>query len=325
MIPRILAVVLLALLVASPAAGDNATRKQRIDAKIETLNDKIASARARERELSGEIANVTARIRTLEAEVGDVSRDLETLEQDLTLHRERLAHITELWRLQTRKLGFLRRQHAEAIDRLSDRLVAIYESGRVSTVDVLLDAENFNDLVSRLEYARELARQDQRIAESVGRAKERMRFAQARTTVTRKKVAAVARTVAIRTEQTRAARNELLARENALGETRAEKRQRLASVQASKEEYLHEVNALAAVSAQLAARIQSSTASLPPVRRTSSGLIWPVSGPVTSGSAGAGGGCTRGSTSPSRRARRSLPRRRVASSTPVGWAATGTW
>ena len=50
----------------------------------------------------------------------------------------------------------------------------------------------------------------------------------------------------------------------------------------SKTEYLHEVNALLAVSAQLTARIQHSQ-STAPVRRSSSGLIWPVSGPVTSG------------------------------------------
>jgi murein DD-endopeptidase MepM/ murein hydrolase activator NlpD len=282
-IPRILAVLLLALLVVSPAAGDNVTRKQRVDSRISTLTDQIAAARARERELAAEIADVSARIRTLEAEVGDVSRDLATLEQDLALQREKLARITELWRLQTDKLGFLRRQHAVAIDRLSDRLVAIYESGNVSTVEVLLDAESFSDLVSKLEYAQELARQDQRIASSVGRAKDRMRVAQARTTATRKKVAAITRTVAVRTEQARVVRDELLARENTLSGTRAQKRERLASVQASKEAYLHEVNALAAVSAQLAARIQTSTSSLPPVRRSSSGLIWPVSGPVTSG------------------------------------------
>jgi murein DD-endopeptidase MepM/ murein hydrolase activator NlpD len=279
---RVLLLLFLALLTAAPAAGDNVTRKQAVDSKISNLQDKIAAARAKEQRLSSEIADVAARIRTLESQVGDVSTDLALLEQDLALQREKLARITELWRLQTEKLGFLRRQHEQAIDRLSDRLVAIYQSGNLSTVDVILDSSNFSELVTRLDYARELAAQDERIAESVGLAKDRIQVQQASTTVTRKKVFAVAQAVAARAQQTRAVRNQLVARENSLAGTRAERRETLASVQQEKAEYLHEVEALAAVSASLASRIQTSQAGSVVVP-SSSGLIWPVSGPVTSG------------------------------------------
>jgi murein DD-endopeptidase MepM/ murein hydrolase activator NlpD len=279
---RVLLLILLALLTAAPAAGDNITKKRSVDSQISGLQDKIAAARAKEQRLSSEIADVTSRIRTLESEVGSVSSDLERLEQDLALQRERLTKITELWRLQTAKLGFLRRQHEEAVDRLSDRLVAIYQSGNLTTVDVLLDSSNFSELVTRLDYAEELAAQDERIAESVGRAKDLITVQQASTTVTRKKIFTVAQAVAARTEQTRQVRNELVARENALSGTRAERREALASVQQQKEEYLSEVNALAAVSASLASRIQTSQSSSGVVP-SSSGMIWPVSGPVTSG------------------------------------------
>ena len=279
---RVLLALLLALIAASPAAGDNTSRKQAIDSRISSLNDKIEAARAKERRLSSQIADVSARIRTLESSVQDVSTNLSVLEQDLALQQERLDRITELWRLQTDKLNFLRSQHEVAIDRLSQRLVAIYESGNLTTVDVLLESSSFSELISRLDYARELAAQDKRIAASVGEAKDRMRVAQARTTVTRKKVAAVERAVAVRTQQTRAVRDELVRRENALAGTRAERRAQLASVRAAKADYLHEVNGLLAVSSQLASRIQSSQSSSP-VQRSSSGLIWPVSGPVTSG------------------------------------------
>jgi murein DD-endopeptidase MepM/ murein hydrolase activator NlpD len=279
---RVLLLLFLALLTAAPAAGDNVTRKRSVDSQISGLQDKIAAARAKEQRLSSEIADVSARIRTLESQVGNVSTDLALLEQDLALQREKLERITELWRLQTEKLGFLRSQHEQAIDRLSDRIVAIYQSGNLSTVDVLLDSSNFSELMTRLDYAQELAAQDERIAESVGRAKDRIQVQQANTTVTRKKVFAVAQAVAARTEQTRSVRNELVARENALSGTRAERRAALVSVQQQKAEYLHEVEALAAVSASLASRIQTSQSSSSVVP-SSSGLIWPVSGPVTSG------------------------------------------
>jgi murein DD-endopeptidase MepM/ murein hydrolase activator NlpD len=279
---RVLLLLFLTLLTAAPAAGDNVTRKNAVDSRISGLQDKIAAARAKEQRLSREIADVTARIRTLESEVGDVSTDLALLEQDLALQRERLARITELWKLQTAKLGFLRSQHEQAIDRLSDRIVAIYQSGNLSTVDVLLDSSNFSELMTRLDYAQELAAQDERIAESVGRAKDRIQVQQANTTVTRKKVFAVAQAVAARTRQTRQVRDELVARENALAGTRAERRDALVSVQQQKEEYLHEVESLLAVSAALASRIQTSQSSSSVVP-SASGLVWPVSGPVTSG------------------------------------------
>jgi murein DD-endopeptidase MepM/ murein hydrolase activator NlpD len=274
-----------ALVAATPAAADNVIgRKERVDTQIDALNDKISAARARERALAADIASVSAKIRALEREVGDVSRDLATLEQDLALQEEKLRKVTQLWRLQTDKLQFLRRQHAEAVDRLNDRIVAVYESGRISTVDVLLSAASFGDLVSRLDYVKQITAQDRRIAQSVGRAKDRMRVAQARTTVTRRKVAAVRRAVAIRTQQTRAIKGELVAQEATLSETRGQKRATLASVEQQRREYLHEVEALAQVSAQLASRIQASQGSLSatPVRPSGGGLMWPVSGPVTS-------------------------------------------
>jgi murein DD-endopeptidase MepM/ murein hydrolase activator NlpD len=276
--------LLLALVVAAPAAADNVFgRKQRVDNKIAALNDKIAAARARERALAADIAAVSAKIRRLEREVGDVSRDLATLEHDLALQKEKLRKITELWQLQTAKLKFLRGQHAVAVERLNDRIIAVYESGTFSTVDVLLSAASFSELVSRIDYVKQITAQDERIAESVGRAKERMRVAQARTTVTRRQVAAVTRAVEVRTEQTRAIKGQLVAQESALSQTRGRKRETLASVAQQRREYLHEVEALAQVSAELASRIQASQASSSvPVRPTGGGLMWPVSGPVTS-------------------------------------------
>jgi peptidoglycan hydrolase CwlO-like protein len=232
---RLLVTLVIALLVVGPAGAVNpASRKERIDQKIETLNDKIAEARVRERQLHRQIADVNSRIRVLERQVGGVSNDLELLERDLALQQEKLDRITELWRLQTRKLNFLEQQHAEAVDRLSDRLVAIYESGNLTIVDVLLSSASFSEVVSQLDFVRDLAAQDRRIAEAVGRAKNEMAAQQGRTTVTRRKVSVVTRTVAVRTAQTRLVRDRLVARENALAGARNQKQETLAAVEESK-------------------------------------------------------------------------------------------
>jgi murein DD-endopeptidase MepM/ murein hydrolase activator NlpD len=281
---RLLLVLLLSLITVGSAAPANVVgKKERIDSEIQTLQGKIAAAAARERALNSEIARVSREIRSLESEVGDVSTDLALLERDLALQRERLTKITQLWRLQTAKLEFLKSQHASAIDRLSRRLIAIYQSGNLTTVDVLVNSASFSELVSRLEYAKQLAGQDERIAESVGRAKERMKVAQKRTTVTRRQVRTVTRAVAARAEQTRSIRNQLIAEQTSLATAKGAKQATLEDVEAQRQEYLHEVEGLLAVSAQLASRIQTSQSSSAPVVPSGGGLMWPVSGPVTSG------------------------------------------
>jgi murein DD-endopeptidase MepM/ murein hydrolase activator NlpD len=290
MVRRIIPLLLLALLVASPAGGQGVEgRKAAIDDKIASLNDKIAVARERERELAGEIAQVSAQIRNLEHEVGDVSSDLVVLERNLALYQAKLDRLTELFQLQSRKLAFLRDQYATAVHRLHARLVAIYEGGRIGTVEVLLAAESFSDLLSRLEYVREIAAQDRRIAAQVEKAKLQMRAARLKTKKTRAQVARVTRAVAIRTQQQRALRDRLVSSRDALAGTRNEKERTLETVKENKDEYIAEVEALARVSAQLAARIQSaqsssssSRGSAAPAVVSSSGFIWPVSGPVTS-------------------------------------------
>jgi murein DD-endopeptidase MepM/ murein hydrolase activator NlpD len=288
MVRRIIPLLLLALLVASPAGGQGVEgRKAAIDDKIASLNDKIANARERERELAGEIAHVSAQIRDLEQEVGDVSSDLAVLERNLALYQAKLDRLTELFHLQSRKLAFLRDQYATALHRLHARLVAIYEAGRIGTVEVLLAAESFSDLLSRLEYVREIAAQDRRIAAQVEKAKLQMRAARLKTKKTRAQVARVTRAVAIRTQQQRALRDRLVSSRDALAGSRNEKERTLETVKENKDEYIAEVEALARVSAQLASRIQSaqsssSSSSGSPAGVSSSGFIWPVSGPVTS-------------------------------------------
>ena len=95
--------------VAAPALADDIARAEagRRPA-IDALSSKLAEHRRQEAALRSEIDGVTARIRTLEANVGDVSLQLSTLEQDLALHRERLAKLTQLFQLQTSRLISLR-------------------------------------------------------------------------------------------------------------------------------------------------------------------------------------------------------------------------
>jgi murein DD-endopeptidase MepM/ murein hydrolase activator NlpD len=281
-------VVLLLTIAASPASGDVTSRKQEIDSRLQAVQAKIARAEQRERELAADIASVNHEIRNLASQVGDVSAQLAPLERDLALHKEKLDRLNELYRLQTSRYEFYRKEYNALSDRLGNRLIDIYEGGEPSSLEVLLSAKTFTDLISQADYVNAIVTQDKHIAGQVGTAKQRVRQQRQHTKRFRALAAAETRTIALRAGQVRALRDELLANENRLAAARASKRESLRNVAESKKEYLHEAAGLAQASASLASQIQSAQASnsyAPPGDTTPSaaGFIWPVNGPVTSG------------------------------------------
>jgi murein DD-endopeptidase MepM/ murein hydrolase activator NlpD len=281
-------VVLLLAIAASPASGDVTSRKQEIDSRLQAVQAKIARAEQRERELAADIASVNHEIRNLASQVGDVSAQLAPLERDLALHKEKLDRLNELYRLQTSRYEFYRKEYNALIDRLGNRLIDIYEGDEPSSLDVLLSAKTFTDLISQADYVNAIVAQDKHIAGQVGTAKQRVRRQREQTKRFRALAAAETRTIALRAGQVRALRDELLASENRLAAARSSKRESLRNVAESKKEYLHEAAGLAQASATLASQIQSAQSSnsyAPPGDTTpsASGFIWPVNGPVTSG------------------------------------------
>jgi murein DD-endopeptidase MepM/ murein hydrolase activator NlpD len=285
--------LLVVLCLGTPAAAAQTfeQRKNSVDSKLSDLNAKIEAAQAREAELSMQIQSVTTKIRALESRVSDVSARLAGLEESLALHQERLARITELWELLSQRLAFLRRQHQAAQQRRDLRLIEIYKSEETDTLDVVLSASSFTDILDQIDYMKKLGSQDQRIAGEVRRGRDRMRILRERAARQRQKVEAATRVVEVRTNEVRSVRNQLVASQQGLASARASKRQSLVATREREQEYASEAAALQAVSAQLAARINSAQAASAATSLavssdttpSSSGLIWPVSGPVVSG------------------------------------------
>ena len=283
---RIVCSLVLVLLVAAPASGGLYDRKQDIDDKLSSIESKLAQAREREDALSAEIASVSRRIQSLESEVGDVSTRLVALEEDLALHQRKLDRLAELFELQSDRLAFLRSQYEVAVERLSARLVAIYEGGEPSTLDVFLDAQSFSEVLDQLDYLSSIAAQDRGIVKHVEGARDHMRDLRTRTGRTKERVAAVTRVVRVRTEQQRSLKNQLVARQQGLSAARNDRRASLTETREDARNYASEAAALQAESANLAAQINSAQATVTyssgDSTPSASGLIWPVSGPVVS-------------------------------------------
>jgi murein DD-endopeptidase MepM/ murein hydrolase activator NlpD len=262
------------LLLAAPAAGDSGHSLGQVQAKL-------SAARQKEAQLRQQIGDLTSSIRQLEAHVGDVSRRLSVLEEDLALHQRRLDKLNALYAFETERLAFLRRAYANALHELNLRMIDLYETHDPTLVEVIIESDSFQDALDRIQYLDSIAQQDKHIAAKVAVARNAMRETREQTKTVRERVHAETRVIAVRAQQQRDARDQLLASKNRLSGKRARQQTALKLTRTQEQTLQSEAQAIAAAQAQVRSRLaaaQASTDSTP----SASGLIWPVSGPVVS-------------------------------------------
>ncbi|MDQ3890190.1 MAG: peptidoglycan DD-metalloendopeptidase family protein [Actinomycetota bacterium] len=310
--PAFAAALAAAVLLTAPAppagAGSLEERKQLIDTRVAALREDIAKAREREHVLSSQVETATSEIDGVEERISTLTGVVTELEGELAVHRARLARLEERFRYETHRLRFLEREHDRARRLLEHRLVDLYETADADELEVLLAVESLTDLMEKLDYFNQVGLQDRLIAAELEHLETRMQVARRRTAATKKQVSAATAALERKLEEQRAAQAALVAEETRLESARTDKRALLANVRDDRHEAEESVDDLVAASAQLAATLRarasasasrSSTpsssgsssasssegagASSGEGAASSSGLIWPVSGPITSG------------------------------------------
>ncbi len=273
----------LTLALAGPALGDDVgAKKQAVDSKIATLHSTLAQVEHARSSLRGQIDGLSSRIQALESRVGDVTLALQTLEQDLALRQQRLSKLNELYRLQSRRLTLLTRQYRLAVDRLNERLVAIFESPQPSTLDVFLGATSIQDALDQASYLTLIGQQDRAVAREVAASRHAMQLARRRTAAVRARVHGEERALAVRASQENEARSALVDATNSLSSAKQKKLVALSDLTEQEREAASEIDALQQVSASLGAQIRAAQARNSDVTPSAAGLIWPVQGPITS-------------------------------------------
>ena len=134
---------------------------------VNALNERIGEARTDAQDLASEIDAATAKLASAQDRArasGDREAALSAL---LASGREREAGLARRTTAARDRLTAAREHLARAIEVLSARLVAIYKSGTPDALALLLDADGFDDLVTRSEYLRRVEMADGRLAERV--------------------------------------------------------------------------------------------------------------------------------------------------------------
>ncbi len=285
--PRRLLPPLLALLaIAAPAAADNAQQRRQVEQRLAQLNAHVARSKQKANVLQSQIDSVSGQIRSIAQQVNAATAHLEPIYHELVLREIKLNRLDALFQLQTDRLHFLRGQYRIAVDRLSQRLVAIYESEPVSTLSLVLSARSFTDFLDGFDYAHRIGAQDHAIATRVGTAKVFVTDQLGKTTVARKYVLAETRAIAFRVSEARAIRDQLASGRDRLKGLRDRRRGQLQDLSAGERREAGEIRVLRAKDIALTALLRKTQGvSSGPVDTSPSaaGLIWPVSGPITSG------------------------------------------
>jgi murein DD-endopeptidase MepM/ murein hydrolase activator NlpD len=141
------------------------------------------------------------------------------------------------------------------------------------------------DALDKVQYLNDIGDQDRRVAQQVAAAKAQIRAQRAKTKKLRGSVQSETAVISARTAQTRYVRNQLVGAKGDLSSKQQQKLQDISKLTEEQQAQANEIDGLRASSAALTARIQAAQAgrqggstSTP----SSAGLVWPVSGPVTS-------------------------------------------
>ncbi len=275
MIRRFALAALCALLVVASAAASPS------DDKLGRLQGKIARANQREGVLTSQISAISTRIRNLEGNVSAAEAKLAPLQAELVVHQRKLDAITDVYRRQALRLEAAQEQYEIAAKRLGRRLILLYQEGRPDVVSVVFSSTSISDAVKQIEYLQDITLNDESIAQRVNEVRIHFAAVKKRTGKIRATVADEMRTIAAQTAEAQRVRDGLVSTRDALASTRSKESRMLAGVRESKQQWLADVAALQAGSAAIAERIRAagSSSSATP---SSAGLIWPVSGVLTS-------------------------------------------
>ena len=152
-----LALLASALLLAATADGAN----------IDGLQAKVAAARSEAGSLASKLQAAQAELAAAQEEATAASAREERLTDLLAHGEERAARLAEEVEATRRHLASEKKRLRRARGVLSQRLVAIYESGTPSTASVILASSDFEELAARTEYLDRIEQSDSDLARRV--------------------------------------------------------------------------------------------------------------------------------------------------------------
>jgi septal ring factor EnvC (AmiA/AmiB activator) len=135
--------------------------------KADALEAKLASAREEAGSLSSQLQATTAELGDAEVEAAKAQAREEKVTALLAEGRERAAELARKLKATEHRLELEKARLRRSRQVLAGRLVAIYESGTPDAATLVLEADDYQDLVARNDYLRAINEADSALAERV--------------------------------------------------------------------------------------------------------------------------------------------------------------
>lgn len=264
--------------------------KAGVDRRLERARDRLQQARGRESVLTGEVQSYTDRIRALEARLGPLRARSRELEAELSGLRARLDELTRRLEVERRRLVRAEAALARRQALLGRRLRDLYARGEPDPILVLVESGSLAAAVETADVMQRIVDRDRDLARSVRRYAGEVRATRDAIASVRAEVARSEARAERAAVEARAAKAELETRRAGVQRLLSARRALLSAVRGDRHTIEAEARDLERRSAALAARIRAAqgpaagpSGGVAVAPSSSSGLAWPVSGPITSG------------------------------------------
>ena len=271
---------LVAVVMPSPVLGHPQTQAE-IEQRIEELRRLRLQLDARERNIREDISATDRRRDVLTDELSELQAVVDDVQARVDQAAAVLGGIQA--RLDRKSAELRKAEHSleQRMGQLRERAVEVYKRGPASLLDMVIGAEGFGEFLRRFSFMVQVVRTDNERIDEIQ--KMRAAIVRERDVIASLSDRAARQVDAVAHERDHAAsiaRSVDAERREVAGELQGQYAQ-LGDVQRQKEQYERETAELQAESQRIAAFLRGETGGEATV--SPRGMIWPTSGPVTSG------------------------------------------
>ena len=156
----IFTIIVLFVVLSSNVLISFATSKTQLQQESSDIQDKIDAAKHELGEVESNLSGVMSQIRDLTAQISEYQIEIDGLNSQITELESQIEEAEE-------NLKKAIEEYDAQKDRLQKRLVALYEMGETSYLDVLLSSASITDFISKYYIVSEIAEYDNNLLDSI--------------------------------------------------------------------------------------------------------------------------------------------------------------
>ena len=164
LIKNIIGVIIIGIIISYPNLILAETESE-LNSQKEDNNEKITQAQQEKERVTNEKNQTIDEVNTLTEQITDYQSQINDLDAQIDEANNKLEE-------QTKKLEEAEKQYNEQQDTLNTRIVALYEAGETSYLDVLLSSESVTDFISNYYIISEIAECDLELLEQIDNQKQ---------------------------------------------------------------------------------------------------------------------------------------------------------